>query len=81
MCETLCYKIVYVDVPLPADLVSYFVNKNTITSEYLKKKKKLPQGDLNPLVEGSVVLVHAMKAYAGSGGISPLIPNLGTRCR
>jgi hypothetical protein len=54
-----------VDASHQADLVSYFVNKSTITPELKKKKQSasiMAQGDLNPLVEGSVVLVHAMKA-------------------
>ena len=30
---------------------------------------------------GKVVPVHAMEAHKGNGGITPLILNLGTRCR
>ena len=29
-------------------------------------------------LNGKLVLVHAMKAYGGTGGIAALIPNLGT---
>jgi hypothetical protein len=31
--------------------------------------------------KGKTVPVHAMKAYRGSGGIAPVMPNIGTRLR
>jgi hypothetical protein len=48
---------------------------------YKQAASLVASGDLNLLVESTAVLVHAMKAYSGRGGISPLIANRGTRCR